>query len=148
MSRSVCYQEQVAGTSKVVPGLTEIIPLMCPSAIRVSSLRFHSPLGSPALTLGSGCCLRWPWHSCLSFRTAVFQSSQNHLCSAKKKGVGDQDMREIEGEVHAALHTFAKVCYWSHEGYCQSWGADITMKDFSGFLDMRRCNDWAHKLFS
>ena len=30
---------------------------------------------------------------------------------------------------------FTEVCCWSHEGYCQSTGADITMKDFSAVLD-------------
>ena len=30
----------------------------------------------------------------------------------------------------------------------QSQGADITMKDFSAFLDMKRCKNWAHKIFS
>ena len=31
------------------------------------------------------------------------------------------------------------------EGCCQSHEADITMKDFSAFLDMRRCKNWTHK---
>ena len=34
------------------------------------------------------------------------------------------------------------------EGYCYWRGADVTMKDFSPFLEMGRCNNWAHKIFS
>ena len=34
------------------PGLREIVPLMCASAIRASILSFHSLLDSLALTLG------------------------------------------------------------------------------------------------
>ena len=36
----------------------------------------------------------------------------------------------------------------SCEGYCQSRGAAVTMKDFSSFLDTKRCKNWAHKIFS
>ena len=34
------------------------------------------------------------------------------------------------------------------EDYCWSQRVDVTMKDFSAFLDMRRCKKWAHKIFS
>jgi len=44
-----------------------------------------------------------------------------------------------DGEVHASKHLA--------EG-CRSWGADITMKDLSAFLDTRRCKNWAHQIFS
>ena len=39
-------------------------------------------------------------------------------------------------------------CRSSREGYCKSWGADVTMKEFSAFLDMRRYKNWAHKISS
>ena len=32
--------------------------------------------------------------------------------------------------------------------FCQSWGADVTMKDFCAFLDMRRCKNWVPKIIS
>ena len=32
--------------------------------------------------------------------------------------------------------------------YCSSRGADITVKDFTAFLDVRRCKNWAHKISS
>ena len=34
------------------------------------------------------------------------------------------------------------------EGFCQSRGAVITMKNFGTFLDMRRYKNWAHKISS
>ena len=30
-------------------------------------------------------------------------------------------------------------------GFCSSQGAYLPMKDFSAFLDVRRCKNWAHK---
>ena len=41
---------------------------------------------------------------------------------------------------------FAEMCCSSHEGYCQSRGADIITECFSAFLDMRRCKNWAPKI--
>ena len=38
-----------------------------------------------------------------------------------------------------------KFSCWTREGYHQPQGADITMKECSVFLDMRRCKNWAHK---
>jgi len=37
-------------------------------------------------------------------------------------------------------HVLAEACSYSR-------GADVTMKDFSTFIDMGRCKDWAHKIF-
>ena len=51
-----------------------------------------------------------------------------------------------EGQVHAAPTHLTKGCHWSLEGHYQPQGADITMEDFSVFLDMRRCQKWAHKI--
>ena len=34
------------------------------------------------------------------------------------------------------------------EGFCSSRGADVTMKEFSAFLDTRRCTNWAYKISS
>ena len=53
-----------------------------------------------------------------------------------------------EGQVHAAPTHLTKGCHWSLEGHYQPQGADITMEDFSVFLDMRRCQKWAHKISS
>ena len=36
--------------------------------------------------------------------------------------------------------------YFFAEGFCQSQGTVVTMKDFSIFLDMRRYKNWAHKI--
>ena len=45
-----------------------------------------------------------------------------------------------------------KYMYQAHiffaEGFCWSWGADITMKDFCVFLVMRRYKNWAHTIGS
>ena len=38
--------------------------------------------------------------------------------------------------------------YFFAEVFFQSWGAVITMKNFSAFLDMRRHNNWAHRISS
>ena len=42
---------------------------------------------------------------------------------------------------------FTEVCCWSHGGSYSSQ-TSVFMKDFSVFLDMRRCKNWAHKIFS
>lgn len=34
---------------------------------------------------------------------------------------------------------FTEVCSLSYEGYSWSQGAEITMQDFSAFLDIGRC---------
>ena len=38
-------------------------------------------------------------------------------------------------------HIVAETCWYSP-------GADVTVNDFSAFLDMRRCKNWAHKTIS
>ena len=46
------------------------------------------------------------------------------------------------------------TCNWAHfilffsECFCWFQGAVITMKNFSAFLDMRRCKSWAHRISS
>ena len=45
--------------------------------------------------------------------------------------------------VRAVKHTF-----WQKLAASQSQGADVTLHDCSAFLDMRRCKNWAHKIFS
>ena len=34
------------------------------------------------------------------------------------------------------------------KGFRKSQGADVTVKGFSSFLDMRRCKDWDHEISS
>ena len=34
------------------------------------------------------------------------------------------------------------------EGFCWTQGTDVTMKDFGTFLALRRCKNWAQKIFS
>lgn len=41
-----------------------------------------------------------------------------------------------------------KHIFFFAEGYCWSQGADITMKDFSTFINTRRCKNWIHKIIS
>ena len=48
----------------------------------------------------------------------------------------------VKGEVAATTHMFTGGCCWSHEGYCQSQGADVTKRDFSAFLDTRIGKNW------
>ena len=52
-----------------------------------------------------------------------------------------------EGEIHAMKHFFQKAsaCLVKSSLVMRN---SVTMKDFSGFLDMRRCKNWAHKIFS
>ena len=45
-----------------------------------------------------------------------------------------------EGRMCSQAHILAEVC-------CSSQGADVTVNDFSAFLDTRRCKNWAHKIF-
>ena len=41
---------------------------------------------------------------------------------------------------------FAEGPCWSQEGHCWSRGADVPVKDFSAFLDVRRYKNWAHHI--
>ena len=43
-----------------------------------------------------------------------------------------------EGGTCTQAHILAEAC-------CQSRGADVTINDFSAFIDMRKCKSWAHK---
>ena len=36
----------------------------------------------------------------------------------------------------------------SQKVFCYSWGADITIKGFCAFLDMKRCEVWGHEISS
>ena len=76
---------------------------------------------------------------------AAFQGALRH-CS-KELG-GSQNICDLgKGEVHAIKH-FAEGCCSCPKDCCCSPGADVTMNEFSAFLDTRRCKDWAYKIFS
>ena len=45
----------------------------------------------------------------------------------------------MKGEFNTIKHSFYKKLLL---------GPDVTMKEFSAFLDMRRCKDWDHKICS
>ena len=49
-----------------------------------------------------------------------------------------------EGEIHAMKHFFQKASASLVKSSLVTRNS-VTMKDFSGFLDMRRCKNWAHK---
>ena len=62
----VVFATKVREQEQKRPGLNEILPLRCTSALRAGVLRFHSPQDSPALTLGGdaftgGCDILHPW---------------------------------------------------------------------------------------
>lgn len=60
-----------------------------------------------------------------------------------QRGKGErQDTIKVRGTCRQPGTHFTKVCCWSHEGHDQSQGADVTMKDFSVFPDMRTCKNW------
>ena len=52
-----------------------------------------------------------------------------------------------EGEIHAMKHFFQKASASLVKSSLVTRNS-VTMKDFSGFLDMRRCKNWAHKISS
>ena len=133
------------------PGLTEITALICTSAIRARILSFHSLQDSPTLTLGGDYTL----HSqmtvtfhVLSLTTdgaEVFQVALKYY-PKEERGISGYD--KGEGKVHVAHTHFTKFVSGIRKvTSSQSQGADITMKDISIFLDMRRCKNWAHKIF-
>ena len=121
------------------PGVTEIIPLICTSSMRASILNFHSLQDSQALILGGDCIYAW-----LTFFILNCKPGWNTTQGGKGRISGYD---KSEGEVYTAYTHFTKVCCWSHEAYYQSQGAAITMKDFSVFLDTRKCKNWANKIF-
>ena len=55
----------------------------------------------------------------------------------------------VKAEVRATKHTFLqKVATSLVKVTCYSRGANVTVKDFSAFLETRRCKNWAHKISS
>lgn len=45
-----------------------------------------------------------------------------------------------DGGIGNQAHIFTESCCWSHRGYYKSWGGEITLKDFSALLDMRKAS--------
>ena len=83
--------------------LTEIVPLMCTSAIRASILSFHRLQDSLALTLGGDCvCTCQETFFILNYRLGL----KYHL----KRKWGKSGYDKCEGEVLAAYTHFTKVC--------------------------------------
>ena len=63
-----------------------------------------------------------------------------------------EKLLQVEGKV-SAIHGFIKggTCSQARvlaEACCCSQGTDVIIDDFSVFLDMERCKNWAHKIFS
>ena len=61
--------------------------------------------------------------------------------------------QEVGGKpAHTWFWWRGSTCNQAHiffaEGFCWSWGATITMKDFSAFLGMRKWKNWVHKISS
>lgn len=61
--------------------------------------------------------------------------------------------QEVGGKpAHTWFWWRGSTCNQAHiffaEGFCWSWGAIITMKDFSAFLGMRKWKNWVHKISS
>ena len=68
---------------------------------------------------------------------SISASSEKLLQRGRKESQYIRDFSE-EG-LHAIRHIFFA------EGFCELW---VTMKDFSAFLGMRNCKNWAHKIGS
>ena len=79
-------------------------------------------------------------------RQAVFQTYLKYL--PKKEGGNIRIyVVKVVGRCMQPCTHFTEVCCWSPEGYYQSQ-TSVTMKDFSVLLDIRRCKNRAHKIFS
>ena len=118
----------------------------------------------------------WPWRiSYLSRYEDVDLKEKNALCESWKlsfiwgkmetaalepapqialrncsKEAGEKDSIYVifgEGEIHAMKHFFQKASASIVKSSLVKRNS-VTMKDFSGFLDMRRCKNWAHKISS
>ena len=77
---------------------------------------------------------------------AAFHRALKYSCKKAGENVSIH-VSLVKGEAHASTHFTEGRC-WFYGGYCWSQGADITMKDFSAFQDMRTCKNWADKIFS
>ena len=119
------------------------------------SFLWYAPLLSGAVSRVFTAC-RTHWLSLLEVNAftgdcgilSLLTTGQAEIPSQEAKGGGGyQDMIKVRGRCLQHAHIL-QVCCWSPEGHYQSQGVDITMKDFSVFLDMRRCKNWAHKIFS
>ena len=52
------------------------------------------------------------------------------------------------GDTRNQAGILQKVTAQSHDIYLQPQEAVVAMKDFSAFLNTRRCKNWAHKVLS
>ena len=71
-------------------------------------------------------------------------TSDNWESSPKGKGKAGIYVILVKGEYVQSSTYFYKsflLVLWS---FCLSWETVITMKNFSAFLDIRRCKNWAH----
>ena len=73
-------------------------------------------------------------------RDRILDSSENY--SQEVGGKVSTHVILVKGKyMQSSAHFFA-------EGFCWSWEAIITTKDFSAFLGMRRFENWVHKFSS
>ena len=66
-------------------------------------------------------------------------------CPSGERGTAKTEAIQAKGEAHADMHT----TYSSLLLVCESddWSqTSVTTKDFSVFLDMRSCKNWAHRI--
>ena len=132
-------------------GSPESLLWYAPSYGPVFFVSFWSSLRAPQLTLGSGCTHRRLWH--LLFCPLNHSPGSNSSDSSEippQRGKGDYQGISDKGEGEDA-------CSQAH--ISQKFAAGLmkftsghrphsSLKDFSVSVDMRWCNNWAHKIFS
>ena len=94
-------------------------------------------------------CATWEWR-------VKFYLGPNEDCSPGDSISDSSEKRLQRGSGGRSVYMWfwwrRSTCNRAHiffvQGFCQSRGAVVTIKDFSAFLDMRRYKNWAHKISS
>ena len=86
----------------------------------------------------------WGRNKDYSLEDSISDSSEK-LLQRGRRWVGKVNIYVI---LMKGKYVQSSMYYFFAEDFCLSWGADVTRRDFSAFLDMRRCKNWAHKVIS
>ena len=85
---------------------------------------------------------------------AKFYLGQNEDCSRGDRSSDSSERRLQRGSGGKSIYKilvkgeFNAIKCLLYKRFSASQGADIIMKGFSAFLDMKRCKDWDHEINS
>ena len=130
--------------------------------METKSVKLNGKSGGKNVNFAFFSYLYHPFHLLLSFLVSTkkrckmqefrvkFYLGQNEDCSmgdstqivlrkCSNEVVGEVNIILVKGEFSAIKHVFLQKVF------CSCQGADVNMRGFSAFINMKRCKDWDHK---